>query len=101
MRLNLISGVTRQQAIISWSTIQGSRFINIKFYSNEGYSNSLNSFKIIILVIDCLSYSPNVANWKTTWDYNLPFKTNFNASSLYSNPLTEYRCIYGFTKLER
>jgi len=100
IRFNNIS-VTTQYFSFSVSPHFFSSLLAINVLSYNNYSNSLNSFKINILVIDCSTFITNLAFFKATYNLGDTFATNFNAPSIYGHSITDMNCFYTIFYINR
>jgi hypothetical protein len=88
IKFNTVPPIANQNFDVRCVIIPNSSFIGVNFYSQGNLANSLNSFKINILIIDGPSYSPNIAYWIFKWSTTMPFSLNFYSPNIFPNPLT-------------
>ena len=86
---------------MNFSIINGNSIVILTIRSNGNVHNSLNSFKVNVLIIDCASYSPNVAHWNTTLYFAGPIAANQSIPAVFGKPLSDYHCIYGYSAVNR
>ena len=53
------------------------------------------------LVVDCTKSSTNSAYYSLLWPSTDTFTKNFNATSLFGHPITDYYCLYSFYNMSR